>query len=74
MMMYWISLSKIVPGSPQGFESGFLEDLFSDIKQAEKSFNNLQLTREYFRKELWVKEPSGRKKLIKEEKYKGEES
>lgn len=70
-MIYAITLSKIIPGSPQGFESGFLEDWTTDAVQAEKIFNNIQLSEEYFRKELWGREAGGRKKMIKSEKYNG---
>jgi hypothetical protein len=38
---------------------------------AERAFNKMQLTKEYFRKELWIKEPGGRRKLLMEERYAG---
>lgn len=70
-MIYWISYSKIMPGTPEGMISGLLEDVFTDSVKAEKTFKDLKLTPEYFRKELWVKEPGGRKRMIKYEKYNG---
>ena len=68
-MIYVLTYSKLMPGTPEGFISDLFEDAFTDSVQAEKAFKNLVLTPEYFRKELWVREPGGRRRLLKEEKY-----
>lgn len=68
-MIYILTYCKLMPGTPQGSISDLFEDAFTDVAQAERAFNNLVLTREYYRKELWVKEPNGRRRLLKEEKY-----
>lgn len=68
-MIYVITYAKIVPGDPEGHISGLFENAFTDIIRAEKSFNELDLTQEYFRKELWVIEPGGKRKLLKEKRF-----
>ena len=68
-MIYILTYSKLMPGTPEGCISDLFEDAFTDSVRAEKAFNNLVLTKEFFRKELWVKEPGGRRRLLKEEKY-----
>ena len=67
--IYIITISKIMPGSPEGAVSGLWEDATTDISEAERSFKNLVLTQEYFRKELWVKDPTGKRRLLKEERF-----
>lgn len=70
-MIYIITYSMIMPGTPQGFVSDLFEDAFTDSRRAEKAFNDLVLTQKYFRKELWIKEPGGGRKLLKEERFDG---
>lgn len=70
-MIYILTYSMLMPGTSTGYVSDLFEDAFTDIVKAEKAFKALNLSREYFRKELWVKEPGGRRKLLKEERYSG---
>ncbi len=70
-MIYILTYSMLMPGTSTGYVSDLFEDAFTDILKAEKAFKELALSREYFRKELWVKEPGGRRKLLKEERYSG---
>lgn len=70
---YAITLTKIAPGEPTGQISDLLEDWgFNDRQSAERRFRNVELSREYIRKELWVKDTDTKiKKVIKEERYSG---
>ena len=68
-MIYILVYSKVVPGEPSGSISDLWENAWTDRVAAEKGFNALQLTPVYFRKELWVKEPGGRRYLLMEERY-----
>ena len=70
-MIYILTYSMLMPGTPTGYISDLFEDAFTDVVKAERAFKTLQLNKEYFRKELWVKEPGGRRKLLKEERYNG---
>jgi len=70
-MIYILTYSMLMPGTSTGYVSDLFEDAFTDIVKAEKAYKELALSREYFRKELWVKEPGGRRKLLKEERYSG---
>ena len=70
-MIYILTYSMLMPGTPTGYVSDLFEDAFTDVVKAERAFKTLQLNKEYFRKELWVKEPGGRRKLLKEERYSG---
>lgn len=70
-MIYILTYSMLMPGTPTGYISDLFEDAFTDVVKAERAFKTLQLNKEYFRKELWVKEPGGRRKLLKEERYSG---
>lgn len=69
MPVYILTLSKICPGEPTGFIGDLFEDAFTNQKEAEQSFNGLALSSLYFRKELWLREKNGRRKLLKEERY-----
>lgn len=68
-MIYVITYSKIAPGEANGSISDLFENAFTDRVRAHKVFDDLVLTAEYFRKELWVIEPGGKRKLLKEKKY-----
>lgn len=68
-MIYFITYSKIVPGEPTGMMSGLLEDVYDNSKDAEQMYNLMKLNPPLIRKELWIKEPSGRKILLKEEHF-----
>lgn len=70
-MVYVLTYSKVMPGTPTGYVSDLLEDMFDNPRDAEKKFNNMQLTPEYFRKEMWVKESNGTRKLLKEKRFNG---
>ena len=70
-MIYVLTYSKIVPGTPEGHVSDLLEDWFDNARDAEKKFNNMPLSPEYFRKEMWVKNSNGVRKLLKEERFSG---
>ena len=70
-MIYILTYSMLMPGTPTGYISDLFEDAFTDVVKAERAFKTLQLNKEYFRKELWDKEPGGRRKLLKEERYSG---
>lgn len=69
---YAITLSKIVPGEPTGQISDLLEDFgFKSLADANKRFNEIELSPVYHRKELWAKDTDTRiLKLVKEERYK----
>lgn len=67
--IYIITISKINPGSPEGAVAGLWEDATDELSEAEMIFTNLVLTQEYFRKELWVKDPTGKRRLLKEERF-----
>ncbi len=69
-MIYFIVYSKIVPGEPTGMISGLLEDVYNNVNDAEQIYDLMELNPPLIRKELWVKEPSGRKRLLKEERFK----
>lgn len=68
---YAITLTKIAHGEPTGQISDLLEDWgFNSLSDAERRFKGIVLTREYIRKELWVKDTDTKiKKIIKEERY-----
>lgn len=70
-MIYILTLTILAPGNPLGCISMLFEDAFTDSVKAEKAFKELELSREYIRKELWVKEPGGRRRLLKEERFSG---
>lgn len=68
-MVYVLTYSKIVPGSQTGYMGDLLEDWFDNARDADKKFNNMPLSPEYFRKEMWVKDSAGSRKLLKEERF-----
>ena len=70
-MIYILTLTKVCPGESTGYISDLWEDCWTDRTAAERAFKKLELTKVYFRKELWVKEPGGRRKLLMEERYSG---
>ena len=70
-MIYILTLTKVCPGEPTGYISDLWEDAWTDRTAAERAFKKLELGPVYFRKELWVKEPGGRRKLLMEERYSG---
>ncbi len=72
IVIYVLTYAMICPGTALGQISGLFENAFTDIKRAEKEFDNLELTGEYFRKELWVIEPGGKRKLLKHDKFREE--
>lgn len=49
--------------------SGLFHNAFTDSLRAEKEFNELILTKQYPRKELWVIIPGGRRQMIKEVRF-----
>lgn len=69
--IYTLTLTKLCPGEPTGFVSCLWEDSWTDRTEAEKGFKKMPLSTEYFRKELWVKESTGRRMLLMEEKFSG---
>jgi hypothetical protein len=68
-IVYAVTYSKLMPGTPEGYISDLLEYAFTDISKAEKHFEDLVLTPEYFRKELWACNNNGSRRLIKEKHY-----
>lgn len=70
-MIYVLTLTKVCPGEPTGYISDLWEDCWTDRVAAEKAFKNTELNTVYFRKELWIKEPGGRRSLLMEERYGG---
>lgn len=70
-MIYIITYSMIMPGTPSGYVSDLFENAFTDASKAERTFNSLLLTKEYFRKELWIIESNGSRKLLKEKRFDG---
>ena len=71
-MIYVLTYAMLMPGTELGYISDLYEDAFLEAGKAERAFQNLKLTQEYFRKELWVKDSTGKRRLLKEERYKGE--
>ena len=69
MPIYILTRSKIAPVEPTGFICDLLEDAFANAEDAEKAYDALPLNQLYFQKELWLKEPSGKRKLIKGDHY-----
>ncbi len=68
-MIYIILYTMLVPGSAAGQVSGLWEDCYTDLARAEREFKEKVLTPIYIRKELWVKEPGGRRTMMKYETY-----
>ena len=68
-MIYIILYTMAAPGTPSGQISGLWEDCFTDSVKAEREFKEKVLTPVYIRKELWVKEPGGRRTMLKSESY-----
>lgn len=70
---YAITYTKIMPGEVTGQISDLLEDWgFKSAEDAVREFKKKPLTKEYIRKELWVKDTDTKvKKLIMEERYGG---
>lgn len=68
-MIYVITYSKIAPGEPDGTISDLFENAYTDRYRAHKAFDDLELTPEYFRKELWVIEQGGKRQLLKEKRF-----
>ena len=69
--IYVLTLTKVCPGEPTGFISDLWEDCWTDRTEAEKAFKRMPLDKTYYRKELWIKEPTGRRMLLMEEKFSG---
>ena len=69
--IYVLTLTKVCPGEPTGFISDLWEDCWTDRSEAERAFKKMPLDKTYFRKELWIKEPTGRRMLLMEEKFSG---
>ena len=67
--VYAVTCSKLMPGTTEGYMSDLFEFASADISKAEKHFDSLVLTPEYFRKEIWMCNDNGRRKLIKEKRY-----
>ena len=70
-MIYVLTYSIICPGASNGCINDLFENAFTDIVRAEKEFNDMTMNREYYRKELWVIEPGGKRRMLKEEKFVG---
>ena len=68
-MIYVLTFSKIAPGEPSGSISDLFENAFTDKMRAYREFDNMTLNTEFFRKELWLIEPGGKRSLLKEERY-----
>lgn len=69
MPIYILTLCKIMPGEPTGHIGDLLHDVFLNIKDAEEAYDAIALNALYFKKELWVKNPEGKRKLIKGDYY-----
>ena len=70
-MVYVLTYSMIMPGTPNGYIGDLFENAYSDMSKAERAFNSMMLNKEYFRKELWVIESNGLRKLMKEKRFDG---
>ena len=68
-MIYVIVYSMIMPGTPTGQVSSIFENAFTDRTKAMKAFDDLVLNERYFRKELWLIEPGGKRSMIGHEKF-----
>ncbi len=51
------------------YVSGLFENAYNNIAEAEKAFNDMIISEQYFRKELWAKDNSEKMKLLKETSY-----
>ena len=71
MIIYILTYSMLAPGTPAGHINDLFENAFTDMESAERAFNGLVLTREYFRKEMWIKDTNGTRKLLKEKRFNG---
>ena len=67
--IYILLYTKLAPETKEGRTSGLWEDATDDRTEAEELFRNLPLNHEYYRKELWLKEPNGTRSLLMEEKF-----
>lgn len=67
--IYILLYTKLAPETKDGHTSGLWEDVTDDRSEAEELFRNLPLNNEYYRKELWLKEPNGTRSLLMEEKF-----
>ena len=70
-MVYVLTYSMIMPGTPKGYISDLFENAYTEMGKAERAFNSMLLNREYFRKEHWVIESNGLRKLLKEKRFDG---
>ena len=70
-MVYVLTYSMLMPGIPTGYVSDLFENAYTEMSKAEKAYNNMMLSREYFRKELWLIESNGLRKLLKEKRFDG---
>lgn len=70
-MVYVLTYSMLMPGTPTGYVSDLFENAYTEMSKAEKAYNNMMLSREYFRKELWLIESNGLRKLLKEKRFDG---
>lgn len=67
-MIYYIIFTIGMAGTPDGTVSDLFEDAFLDRRKAEESFQNLEMQGNIISKELWMKDPSGVRKMILAEK------
>ena len=68
-VIYILTVSKICPGEPTGIIDDLLVDVFDDVQQARKAFDDFELSALYFYKELWLKDDNEKRKLLRRARY-----
>lgn len=68
-MIYVILYSILTPGTPTGSTGTLYYGWAYDLGNAEKKYDELVLTPDCFRKEIWSDNGRGYKRLIKYDQY-----
>lgn len=70
-MIYVMCYSMAQANSPDEIVSGLFENAFEDGDKAMKYYKSMPLSKKYPRKQLWAIEASGRRVMMKEDRYDG---
>lgn len=70
-MIYVMCYSMHAPGTSSGLISGLFENAFDNGDDAMKYYKSMPLSNKYPRKQLWAIEVSGRRVMVKEDRYDG---
>lgn len=71
-MIYVILYSTVISRKPTRTIGGLYHGLSNSLEGAKKTFDNLVLTPECFRKEIWADDGNGYRRLVMEKRYEGE--